>query len=57
MMGMTVFDINQPVCKANGAVLAMEKITENRESACIRCGRCVRACPINLMPTEIEKLT
>ncbi|MCI1268436.1 MAG: electron transport complex subunit RsxC [Ruminococcus sp.] len=55
MMGMTVFDINQPVCKANGAVLAMEKITENRESACIRCGRCVRACPINLMPTEIEK--
>ena len=24
------------------------------ESACIRCGRCVRACPMKLMPTRID---
>ena len=24
------------------------------ESACIRCGRCVRACPMGLMPTQMD---
>ena len=24
------------------------------ESACIRCGRCVRSCPLLLMPTELD---
>ena len=55
MMGMTAYDIDQPVSKANNAILAMNKIESNKESACIRCGRCMRACPFNLMPTEIEK--
>ena len=55
MMGMTAYDIDQPVSKANNAILAMNKIESNKESACIRCGRCIRACPFNLMPTEIEK--
>ena len=24
-------------------------------TACIRCGRCVAACPMNLMPTKLEQ--
>lgn len=55
MMGMTAYDIDQPVVKTNNAILAMNKISSDKQSACIRCGRCLRACPFNLMPTEIEK--
>ena len=25
------------------------------ETACIRCGRCVRTCPMSLMPLEVER--
>jgi electron transport complex protein RnfC len=52
---MTAYDIDQPVVKTNNAILAMNKISSDKQSACIRCGRCLRACPFNLMPTEIEK--
>jgi len=55
MMGATAYDIEQPVTKTNNAVLAMNKVKSDKESPCIRCGRCLRACPFNLMPTEIEK--
>ena len=55
MMGATAYDIEQPVTKTNNAVLAMNKVKSYKESPCIRCGRCLRACPFNLMPTEIEK--
>lgn len=55
MMGAAAYDIEQPVTKTNNAVLAMNKVKSDKESPCIRCGRCLRACPFNLMPTEIEK--
>lgn len=55
MMGITVYDINQPVSKINNAILAMNKISIPKEIACIRCGRCMNACPVNLMPMELEK--
>lgn len=57
MMGITVYDYNSPVLKNNNAVLAFDQtqIDGFEESACIRCGRCVRACPFNLMPAAMEK--
>jgi electron transport complex protein RnfC len=57
MMGITVYDINSPVLKNNNAVLAFDQAQLDGfdESACIRCGRCVRACPFNLMPAALEK--
>jgi len=57
MMGITVYDFNSPVLKNNNAVLVFdqEQIDGFEESACIRCGRCVRACPFNLMPAALEK--
>ncbi|MGH1845596.1 4Fe-4S dicluster domain-containing protein [Enterococcus gilvus] len=27
------------------------------ESPCIRCGRCVEACPMSLLPVQIERCT
>lgn len=55
MMGITIYDITQPVTKQNNAVLAFNKIEIPEELACIRCGRCMRACPLDLMPMELDK--
>ncbi|MBE6824520.1 MAG: electron transport complex subunit RsxC [Ruminococcaceae bacterium] len=55
MMGASVSDDSLFIAKQNNAILAFsEKEARLREeSACIRCGRCVDACPMKLMPTSI----
>lgn len=55
MMGMSAFDLETSIGKGNNAVLAFEKYSEPVVTNCIRCGRCIKACPFNLMPTEMEK--
>lgn len=57
MMGMALADYNVPLVKNNNAVLAFAKGTLSVKPfrACIRCGRCVDACPMNLEPTVIER--
>ncbi len=54
MMGSCAFDPDTPLSKTNNAVLMFKDAPIYKETACIRCGRCVRACPVNLMPTELE---
>ncbi|MBD5130060.1 MAG: electron transport complex subunit RsxC [Ruminococcaceae bacterium] len=54
MMGACAFDPDTPLGKTNNAVLLFGNTKERKPSACIRCGRCVRACAVNLMPTELE---
>lgn len=56
MMGIAVYNMDYPILKNNNAVLffAADQVEEYDESACIRCGRCARACPMNLMPLRIE---
>lgn len=57
MMGIAVRDLDTPVIKNNNAILAFSfnEIEEEKTTACIRCGRCVSACPMNLMPAQLEK--
>ena len=55
MMGMCLYTAETPIGKPNNAILALEHYQENPETACIRCGRCIKACPMRLMPTELEK--
>lgn len=55
MMGMALYDTEQVITKTNNAVLAFVNVKEPVTTACIRCGRCVRACPLNLMPTLLEQ--
>ena len=55
MMGTAVFDINSVVTKSNNALLAFGNTPQKMVTNCIRCGRCMTACPMNLMPMEIEK--
>jgi electron transport complex protein RnfC len=55
MMGMSLRSPDMPVVKTTNALLAIIKYDERKTSACIRCGRCVRACPFGIMPAEIER--
>lgn len=55
MMGMCIPDVNMPITKTTNALLAFSRYDDRATSACIRCGRCVKACPIGLMPAEIER--
>ena len=55
MMGSCAFDPDTPLGKTNNAVLLFADTAEQKPTNCIRCGRCVRACAANLMPTELEQ--
>ncbi len=56
MMGIAVYDLDAPVIKNNNAILALseDQIADTKETACIRCGRCIYACPMRLMPRALE---
>lgn len=57
MMGFSVPTDEIVVTKHNNAILAFDEkaVGEMGYSDCIRCGRCVKACPMNLMPASIER--
>ncbi|WP_374404050.1 electron transport complex subunit RsxC [Niveibacterium sp.] len=55
MMGLALPHAQVPTVKACGGVLALTaaEISRPAPSACIRCGSCVKACPMGLQPLEI----
>lgn len=55
MMGFAFTDPETPVTKGTSGitVLTHEEIRKARTTTCIRCGRCVDVCPMNLVPTKI----
>ena len=56
MMGQAVPSTEMPTTKIINAVLALNKEDSKLPvtTACIKCGRCIEKCPINLMPSFIE---
>lgn len=57
MMGMAINRTDIPVTKGCSGILALGKeAVEPEESACIRCGRCLRACPMKLLPAKLDAL-
>lgn len=58
MMGIAQYSLETSVIKNTNAILAFDKKEGDlpAEWACIRCGRCIDACPMNLLPLEINRL-
>ena len=53
MMGTAICSLDEPITKKTNAITVMshKSARESEASACIHCGRCVNACPMNLNPT------
>ncbi len=56
MMGISQYTDEVPVIKTTTGIILMnqEEAEARQELACIRCGACVRACPVGLMPCMIN---
>lgn len=56
MMGIAVPTLDSPVLKNTNAIIALneEDAQTPPESPCIRCGRCISQCPLNLIPTALN---
>lgn len=50
MMGIAAHSIDEPTFKATGILTCLTEgeLDEREPTACIRCGRCIAACPMNL---------
>ena len=57
MMGITIDDLSAPLLKNNNAITALNSADSvpQKTTPCIRCGKCISACPLNLNPVMISK--
>ena len=55
MMGAPIKDTNVPIIKGSNGIIAIAA-DHTEEKECIKCGRCVDVCPMELQPLEIYKL-
>ena len=57
MMGSAVYTLDVPTIKTTSAILALSEAADiyDQDSPCIRCGKCVKACPMGLMPLYLGK--
>ena len=57
MMGTALHCADVPVTKTTSGVLALGKeAVDPEENPCINCGRCVKTCPMQLVPTKLDLL-
>lgn len=56
MMGVALQSLEVPVCKNNNAITALsyDTVAESTTTACLRCGRCNRVCPLGLSPQLMQ---
>ena len=56
MMGTSYPAFRASVTKQQNGLIALKNPKKERTSGdCIRCGKCMRACPMNLIPTELDR--
>ncbi len=55
MMGMSQYTLDVPVIKGTSGITVLPKneVSTNGYGPCIRCGRCIDACPMKLQPSYI----
>ncbi len=56
MMGTAIYDASVPVIKGTGAIIALteNEIKSTEATVCVRCAKCVDACPMHLQPLMLR---
>ena len=56
-MGFTIANLGSPVTKGTSGitVLTSSEIEQKEQTTCVRCGRCVTACPMRLVPAKLAQ--
>lgn len=59
MMGFSMFSLDVPTTKTSSSLLCLtnDDVAQLNASACINCGRCVEACPEQLIPSRLAKFS
>ncbi|MCM8784015.1 MAG: electron transport complex subunit RsxC [Candidatus Omnitrophica bacterium] len=55
MMGIAQWSLDTPIIKGTSGVLFLtdEELNLENSTACIRCGKCIEVCPMQIMPASI----
>ena len=58
MMGFSMFSLDIPATKTSSSLLCLaeDEVAKAEPSPCINCGRCVEACPEQLVPSRLAKM-
>lgn len=58
MMGIAQFTTDVPVIKGTSGILVLNRKDAEvpKSQNCVRCGKCINACPVHLQPLKIAKL-
>ena len=57
MMGSALFDLDTPITKATSGILALtqKELKIPEETSCLKCGKCLEACPMYLVPNRLVR--
>jgi len=56
MMGVALAGLDEPVVKGTSGLLLLPAVHRPRNLPCLRCGDCLRSCPMGLVPSDLGTL-